>query len=172
MKRVISVACLVLALGVIIALLAKRDSTTARLSPARDASLLFLGVTNLLTGSFAMFCLSNCTRAHIACVPEALELVSAGAWVRTPLTGRASHAVRDWIGVQEELRPGEAFTFLVPPPTTSGAWRLVFMCQEQAQVIDPVTDTVRHLTDAKTRETQLRQFSGRRYYTSSPEVAQ
>jgi len=106
-------------------------------------------------------------------VPEAIEQGGAEAWARTrltPMTGKAS-AVRDWIGLQEELRPGEAFIFLVPPPTTIGAWRMVFMCQEQAQVIDPVTDTVRHFTDTNAMKTQLRQFSGRRYYASSPEVA-
>jgi hypothetical protein len=171
MKRLIIIACLVLALGVSIMLLARRGGAATRSSPAQDASLLVLGVTNLPAGSFTMFCLSNGTRAHIVCVPEAFEQAGAGAWVRTPLTGQASRAVRDWIGVQEELGPGVTFTFLVPPPTTSGAWRLVFMCQEQAPVIDSITDTVKHLTDAKARETQLRQFSGRKYYSSSPEIA-
>ena len=117
-----------------------------------------------------MFCLSNSTMAAIGCVPEAFEQFTTDAWVRTPLTGRWSSAARDWIGVREQLKPGEAFTFLVPSPTTVGAWRLVFMCQEQAQVIDPVMDTVRRLTDTNAIKTQLRQFSGRRYYVSSPEV--
>ncbi len=92
--------------------------------------------------------------------------------MRTPLTGKARAAAGHWIGVQEELMPGESFTFLVPPPTTNAAWRLVFMCQEQQLVVDPVTDRVRHATDSAARESQLRQFSGRRYYVSSPEVAQ
>ena len=170
MKRLIVVACLVLALGVSILLLARRGSAVARQSPARDASLILLGVTNPLTGSLAIFCLSNSTTAHIVCVPEAFEQLDGAAWVRTPLSGRASYRVRGWIGVREELKPGEAFTFLVPPPTAVGTWRLVFMCQEQAQVIDPVTDTLRHLTDTNAVKTQLRQFSGRRYYASSPEV--
>jgi hypothetical protein len=119
-----------------------------------------------------MFCLTNGTRAHIVCVPEAIEQVSAGAWVRTPLTGGARRPGRDWIGVQEELRAGEAFTFLVPPPTTGAPWRLVFVCQEQSPVVDPVTDTVREHTDTNAMITELRQFSGRRYYVSSPEVGE
>jgi hypothetical protein len=161
---------LVIALGVSILLLARRGSAVARQLPTRDASLILLGVTNPPTGGFAVFCLSNSTRAHIVCVPEALEQLTGAAWVRTPLSGRASRRVRDWIGVREELKPAEAFTFLVPPPTAVGPWRLVFMCQEQAQVIDPVTDTLRHLTDTNAVKTQLRQFSGRRYYVSSLEV--
>jgi hypothetical protein len=132
---------------------------------------MLLGVTNLPSGSFAIFCLSNSTGTHIACVPEAFEQPGAGVWVRTPLTGRASRAVRDWIGVPEELKPGEAVTFMVPPPTTSGAWKLVFMCQEQAPLTDPITDTVRHLTDTNAARVQSRQFSGRRYYVTSPEIA-
>jgi hypothetical protein len=171
MKKFIIVAGLLLALGVGIILLARRGGTVARSSPVQDASLLLLGGTNLPTGSFTIFCLTNGTMAHIVCVPEAIEQVSAGAWVRSPLTGKARRAVRNWIGVQEELRPGGAFTFLVPPPTNAATWKLVFMCQEQAKVIDPVTDTVNHITDAKSRATQLRQFSGRRYYPTSPEVA-
>jgi hypothetical protein len=79
--------------------------------------------------------------------------------------------VRDWIGVPEELEPGKAVSFMVPPPTTNGAWRLVFMCQERARLKDPVTDTARHLIDTNAAQVQDRQFSGRRYYVSSPEVA-
>jgi hypothetical protein len=124
-------------------------------------------MTNLSAASFAVFCLTNGTRMHFVCVPQAFEQVRASAWVRTLLTRR-----RDWIGVREELKPGEGFTFMVPPATTNGTWRLVFMCQEQARLIDPVTDTVRHLTDTNALKTQLRQFSGRRYYVTSPEVAQ
>lgn len=172
MKRLIPVACLILALGVGIVLMAKRGSAVARLSPARDASLLLVRVPQPPTSGFARFCLTNGTRAHIACVPEAFEQTSAGTWVRAPLTGGAKRAVRDWVGVPETLGPGEATTFLVPPPTTPGPWRLVFMCQEQAQVIDPVMDAARDVTDAKARSTDLRQFSGRRYYITSPEVAQ
>ena len=149
----------------------KRGSVVARTSWSRKASLLLLGVTNLPAGNFAVFCLSNSTGTHIACVPEAFEQASAGAWVRTPLTGRASRAVRDWIGVPEELKPGQAVSFMVPPPTTKGAWRLVFMCQERTRLIDPVTDTARHLIDTNAAQVQDRQFSGRRYYVSSPEVA-
>ncbi len=170
MKRLIILACIVVALGVSVVLLARRGSVAARPVPARDASLLLLGVTNLPTGSSAVFLLRNSTGTHIACVPEAIEQRIAGAWVRVPLTGKAS-AVRDWIGLQEELKPGEAFTLLVPPPINGTSWRLVFMCQEQSQVVDPVTDLVKHLTDTKAVKNQLRQFSGRRYYISSPEVA-
>ena len=105
-------------------------------------------------------------------MPEAFEQPRASAWVRTPLTGRASRTVRDWIGVPEELKPGQSATFMAPPPTTNGTWRLVFLCQEQALLIDPATDMARHLTDTNVMKTQPRQFSGRRYYVTSPEVAQ
>ncbi len=72
----------------------------------------------------------------------------------------------------KRMEPSEAFTFMVSPPSTGRAWRRLFMCQEQKLVVDPVTDTVRHLTDTNAIKTQLRQFSGRRYYVTSPEVAQ
>ncbi len=138
----------------------------------QNATLLLLGVTNLPVGSLGVFCLTNGTTGHMACVPEAFEEASATGWVHRALGGRAKPAGRDWIGVREELEPGEAFTCMVPPPSPGRAWRLVFMCQEQQLVVDPVTDTVRHLTDTNAIKTQLRQFSGRRYYVTSPEVAQ
>lgn len=171
LKRLLIIACLVLALGGCVVLLARR-AAAVRASLPQNATLLLFGVTNLPAGSFAVFCLSNVTTMHLACVPEAVEQVRAGGWVRMPLTGRATRALRDWIGLREELKPGEGFIFLVPPPTTNGTWRVVFMCREQAPLIDPVTDTVRHLTDTNAMKTQLRQFSGRRYYVTSPEVAQ
>src|SRR6476660_651526 len=129
MKRRITVACLLIALGATVVLLARRGSSVARPLPARDASLMVLGFTNLPKGSFAILSISNNTSAHIACVPEALEESSAGPWTRTPLTGRASRAVREWIGVREELKSGQAASFLVPPPTDSRPWRIVFMGQ-------------------------------------------
>lgn len=167
MKRLILIACLVFAL---VGSIVKWGSVTARTSRAREASLQLLGVSNLPAGSFAVFCLSNSTGTDIACVPEAFEQPIAGAWVHTPLTGRASRTVRDWIGVPEELKPGKAVSFMVPPPTNV-AWRLVFMCQERARLIDPVNDTARHLIHTNAAQVQDRQFSGRRYYVSSPEVA-
>ena len=171
MKRLIIIACALLALAGGLALLVKLNRDAPRAALSRDASLQFLGVTNLPAGSFAVFCLSNCTAAHISCMPEAFELATQGAWARTPPSGKAGQIVRTWLGLREVLQPGEGFTFMVPPPTTNGSWRLVFMCQEQARLIDPVTDTVRHLTDTNAAKTKLRQFSGRRYYATSPEVA-
>jgi hypothetical protein len=138
----------------------------------RDASLLLLGFTNRPAANSAIFFLTNNTRAHLACIPEAFEQIQAGTWVRTSLTGYGSRVVRNWVGVKEELLPHEAFTFSVPPPTNGGTWRLIFMCQEQTQVVDPVVDTVRHITDTNAMKTQLRQFSGRRYDVTSPEVPQ
>ncbi len=138
----------------------------------QNGTLLLLGVTNLPVGSVAVLCLTNGTAGHIACVPEAFKEASATGWVHKALSGRGRPAVRDWIGVPEELEPGEAFTFMVRPPSTGRAWRLVFRCQEQQLVVDPVTDTVRHLTDTNAIKTQLRQFRGRRYYVTSPELAQ
>jgi hypothetical protein len=166
MKRLLTTVCLVLALGGIVLLLARRTRGPGQ------ASLLLLGVTNLPSGNFAVFCLSNGSGIDIACVPEALEQASANTWTRTPLTGRASLAVRDWIGVPEEVKPGQSVTFMVPPPSTNKSWRLVFLCQERARLIDPVTDTVHHLTDTNAMQTQGRQFSGRRYYATSPEFVQ
>ncbi len=136
----------------------------------RDASLLLLGFTNRPAPSSALFCLTNNSRAHIACVPEAFEQLNAGTWARTPLTGKASRAVRNWIGVEEELRPHQGFAFFVPPPTNRGPWRLIFMCQEQTQLVDPVVNTVRQVSDTNAIKTHLRQFSGRRYYVTSPAV--
>ncbi len=86
------------------------------------------------------------------------------------LTGKALGLTRKWIGIPEELKPGEAITFMVPPPVTNGTWRLIFMCQEQKLLIDPVTDVVKHLTDTNAANHQLRQFSGRRYFLRTPDV--
>jgi hypothetical protein len=171
-KKLIIIVCLVLTLGLGVVLLAKRVRAVAGSSLTWDASLLFLGFTNHPAGSFAVFCLSNSTWAHIACVPQAIEQAKAGTWARTPLTGAGSRALRDWIGFRDELKPGEAFTFQLPRPTNGAAWRVILTCQEQSPVVDPVYDTVRHLTDTNAMNNQLRQFSGRRYDVTSPEVAE
>ena len=168
MKTPILVACLVLALALMIVLLTRRGSAASGASSASGASLLLLGPTNLSTGSFVGFCLSNCTREEIACVPEAFEQQTQGEWVRAPVTASGSTGMRNWIGLKEELKPGGAFTFLVPTPTNAGLWRLVFICQERSSVVDPVTDTVRHLANTNARNT--RQYSGRKCHVTSPEV--
>ena len=80
MRRTIIIVCLFLAVGVSLVLLAKRGGAAMRSSTAQDTSLLLLGVTNVPTGSFAVFCLSNGTRRHVVCVPEAFEQAGAGAW--------------------------------------------------------------------------------------------
>ena len=170
MKRVALIGCLVLLLGAIVVLLAKRLGFATGRSEPRDASLICLGVTKLPKGSFAIFCLSNSTGQDVACVPEAFEERNAGGWVRMPLTRGARGGVRDWIGVPEELRSGQGTSFLVPEPTTNSTWRLVFMCQERARLMDAVTDTARHFLDTNAAQVRERQFSGRRYYISSPEV--
>jgi hypothetical protein len=173
MKTQAIVACLVLALALTIVLLTRRGGVVAIAgsSPASEASLLLLGPTNLPAGTFARFCLSNSTREQIACVPEALEQLTAGTWVQAPFNPGSRSAAANWTGLKNELKPGEACTFLVPPPTNSGRWRLVFMCQERSPVVDPVRDTVRHLTDTNAMKTGLRQYSGRRYHLTSPEVS-
>jgi hypothetical protein len=171
MKRLVLIGCLVLALGAGIVLMAKRGSTATQPSKPQDASLLLVRAPKAPTNRLARFCLSNGTSVRMACMPEAFEQMTAGAWARIPLTGGGSRAVRDWIGVPEILGPGEAQTFMVPPPATTGTWRLVFMCQEQTPVADPVINTAGQITDAKARSTGLQQFSGRRYYVTSPEVA-
>jgi hypothetical protein len=162
--------CLIVAIGVGVVLLARWSGVAVRGSPPQKATLLFLGPTNLPAGSYAVFCLTNETKTPLACVPEAVEQASTNGWMRTSLNGTGGRGMRDWIGVPEELKPGQGFTFLVPSPDSNGTWRLVFMCQEQARLIDPVTDTVRHLTDTNAMQSKIRQFSGRRYYVTSPEV--
>ena len=79
--------------------------------------------------------------------------------------------MREWIGVPEELKPGQAISFLVPPPTNSQTWRLVFMCQEEKTLTDALTNIVRHLSDTNAARVQSRQFSGRRYSVTSSEIA-
>ncbi len=172
MKRIAVGAGLLLVLGMLAVLFVKWGGAKTGPSAPQVATLLHLGSTNLNSLNFAVFCLTNGTSAHFACIPEAFEELNEGIWIRTPLTGRARRVVGNWIGVGEELQPGQAFTFFVPPPTTGAVWRLVFMCQEQAPIIDPVTDTVRHITDTNAVRTNLRQFSGRRYYVVSPQVRQ
>jgi hypothetical protein len=155
-----------------VVLLLRRPVTNTQTSRPQDASLDFVGFTNVpIKGQYAMFCLTNGTRVPIVCVPDAVEQLNEGAWMRTPLTGRARRVLRDWIGVQEELRPGEAFTFSVPPPTTNAAWRLIFLCQERAPVTDTASDLVRHVTDTNAASHQDRRFSGRRYFVTTPKVA-
>ncbi len=171
MKTPVIVACLFIVLALTIALWARRGGAGARPGSATDAALLLLGSTNSATGiSFVRFCLSNSTKAQIACLPESFEQLAGGTWARTPVSGMGSSAARNWVGLKEALKPGESMTFLVPPPTNAAPWRLVFMCQERETVIDPLTDTVRHLTGTNAMKTQLRQFSGRRYHVTSPEV--
>jgi hypothetical protein len=170
MKRLVIVAGVILAVGLVTVLLARRDSAAAHPPSVPDASLLFLSTTNLPGGSFVSLCLSDSTSQQIALVPEAFELRIADAWTRAPLTPGGRTAASNWSGLKNELKPGESCTFLVPPPTNAGAWRLVFMCQERSAMVDPVTDTVRHLADTNAAKTGLRQYSGRRYHVASPEV--
>lgn len=172
MKRWLIIVCLVLALGGSAVLLARRGSGSSRTSSSPDASLLLLGLTNLSAGTYAVFCLSNGTRMHIACVPEAFEQAGPSVGMRTTLSNLGGRNARDWIGVPEELKPGQSVTFMVPPPTTNKTWRLVFQCQERGVLVDPVTDAVRHLTDTNAMQTQDRRFSGRRYQVTSHDVAQ
>ena len=171
MKRLLTIVLLVLVVGAVVIFLFVRSGIRARASARQDASLLCLDMTNLPAGRFAVFSLTNGTGHHIVCIPEAFEQAKTNTWVRTSLTGRGSLQVRNWVGVREELEPGESFTFMVPPPITNGTWRLVFMCQERALVVDSVTDTARQLTDSKSRNNNLRQFSGRRYYITSSSVS-
>ncbi len=172
MKRFLLIAGLVLAIGGVVVLFGRRGGDAVKPALPRDASLLLVGFTNLPSGSFAVFCLTNGTKAHFACVPRALEEFRGSVWVPTALTGPASRQLRNWIGLREELKPGEAFTFMVPPPTTNETWRVVFMCQEQMPLIDPGTDLARHLTDTKAVKSDLRQFSGRMYFVTSPAIGQ
>src|SRR5207302_2384008 len=112
MKKIIIIACITAALIMGVMLVLRRPTRGVRLSRPHEASLLFIGFTNVPTkGSYAIFCFTNSTRAHIVCVPDSVEQSTGGTWVRTPLTGRANRAVRDWLGIKEELVPGEAFTF-------------------------------------------------------------
>jgi hypothetical protein len=165
--------CVALALCAFLGLLAIRGCVVAPRF-AKDASLLLLGLTNRSTANSAVFCLTNNTTAHFAYMPQALEQMKAGAWVSTPLNGNVSPAARNWmrgwIGLGNELRPHQALTLLVPPPTNNATWRLIFMCQEQAQASDPVFDTVKHLIDTNAMKNNLHRFSGRRYYVTSPEI--
>jgi hypothetical protein len=173
MKKPIVIACFAVALIMCMVLVLRQRVTEVQPLHRQQALLLFVGFTNgSAKGDYAAFRLTNSTRAHIVCVPESIEQSNAGAWVITPLTGRAKRRVRDWVGVKEELRPGEAFTFLVPPPTTNGAWRLSFLCQERATLTDAASDLVRHVTDTNAAAHQDRQFSGRRYFVTTPEVTQ
>src|SRR5262249_11034332 len=153
MRRFVLVTCLIVVICGCSVLLFWWGGLAGRNSQLQKASLRFLCLTNLPAGSFAVFCLTNCTRAHLACVPEALEQARTNGWVRTPLNGTASNALRDWVGVQEELGPHQGFTFMVPSRATTGTWRLMFECQEHTVLIDPVTDTVRHLTDTNAMKT-------------------
>jgi len=167
------IACVaVISLVVGVVLLLRRPVTNANTSRPQDASLEFIGFTNVpIKGQYAMFRLTNGTRAQIVCVPDAVEQLNEGVWRRTPLTGRARRVLRDWIGVQEEVKPGEAFTFSAPPPITNAAWRLIFLCQERAAVTDTTSDLVRHIIDTNAAAHQDRRFSGRRYSVTTPEVS-
>jgi hypothetical protein len=170
MKRALIISGLVLILVVTVLLLFRRASGTPDASLSEDATVLLIGFTNISSkGKHAMFCFTNNTTTHIAFVPDSLEQKVEGAWVRTPLTGRAGRVVRNWIGLREELSPEGAFNFYVPT-TNGGTWRLVFMCHERARVRDSVSDVYRHVTDTNAAAVQSRVFSGRRYSLTTPEV--
>lgn len=171
MKKAVIIGCLILVLGAGILVIVQRGRSRAAPSRPQNAALLLLRPPAAASNSPVQFCLTNGTGARVACIPAALEQRSGEAWVRLPLTGGGSRALRGWVGVPEVLGPGEARNFTVPAPAATGAWRLVFMCQEQTAVADPVIDTARRLTDAKARSNGLQQFSGRRYEVTSPELA-
>lgn len=144
------------------------DPATAGLT---NASLLLVAATNTVSGPIATFVLSNGTPAHICCVPEAIERQTNGAWARMSLFGNGQRLTRKWKGVPEELQPKQAARFTIPAPWTNATWRLVFSCQEQRPVADRVADVVSHIKNATAAETNLRQFSGRRYSVTSAEVS-
>jgi hypothetical protein len=171
MKLTLGILGIVIILVVAVLLVSRRPSGTP--AALNDASLLLIGFTNIPSkGRHATFCLTNNTTKHIAFIPDSREQMVAGAWQRTPLSGRARRAVRDWIGLREELSSHEAFTFYVQTPTNSGTWRLVFMCQEREPVKDGVRDVYQHVTDTNAAALQSRVFSGRQYFLRSPEVTE
>jgi hypothetical protein len=136
----------------------------------QNASLLFSGTSNLVSSTVTTFTLTNGTPAHIACIPQAVEYQTNQTWITVPLTGPSQRLVRTWTAVPEELRPGQARLFMVPPPYTNCNWRLVFYCQEQKVLLDATKDTIRHLTATNTAQASSRQFSGRHYLVTSPPI--
>ena len=173
MKRALIISGLAAMLIVMVLFLSQHPSDTPEPSASRDATILLVGFTNLSDkGRHAIFCFTNDTRAPIVLVPDSLEQLVDGAWVRAPLSGRARRVVSDWIGLREELPPGKAFHFHVPTAANDGKWRLVFMCQERARVRDGVSDVYRHVTNTNAAALQSRVFSGRQYFLTSPEVSE
>src|SRR5262245_13441434 len=85
----------------------------------QNASLLFNGMSNLVSSTVATFTLSNGSPAHIACIPQATEYQTNQTWARVSLMGNSQRLTRKWMGVPEELLPGKAALFMVPPPYTN-----------------------------------------------------
>lgn len=110
--------------------------------------------------------------ASIACLEEAIEFETTNGWVRRQLQGLVDSPIHAWIGRQAELGPGRAFTFLVPPPTTNGAWKLEFLCRERDRLWDTYDDVVRTGMSGNAGAAHPRYYSGRSYRLTTPEVAQ
>lgn len=158
--------CFVVAFALLTVVVAKAADTNAP-----TATLIFTGMTNSSSGKVARFVLTNGTSAHVVAMPIAFEYQTNNVWKQVPLLGNNYYRlIRRWTGLPEELRAGRAASFIVPPPYTNCNWRLIFNCQEQRPIIDTAHDTVRHFTATNAVQKGTRQFSGRHYLITSPEV--
>src|SRR5262245_46423041 len=85
-------------------------------SKPQNASLLFNGMSNLVSSTMAVFTLTNGSPAHIACIPEAIEYQTNQTWARVSLMGNSQRLVRKWTSAPQELLLGKAALFMVPLP--------------------------------------------------------
>ena len=76
-----------------------------------------------------------------------------------------------WIGMREQLAPGQGFIFSVPMPTNELPWRITFNCSERALLTDAARDLVRHATATNAAMQSSKVYSGTRHVITTPEVS-
>ena len=180
MKRHVIVGVLALLLGMMFLLLVMKHSR-GRGFATREASLVFVGFTNLPTGGGGVIlCCTNGSGKPIHLAVENFDTLSFGEWEthrldngdgRGGLTEEGKRWLNRFSGTPDRLGPKEARTFFVPSPQTNTTWRIRFSCVEQT-----LGDKIRKLTIGGAElpphavSANGEWFTGRRYRLLSAEI--
>jgi hypothetical protein len=175
----------------IVGFLALLSGSLAYRPTSRDASVTFLGYTNVTgKGRCVIFSITNTSRPRIALLLDSFEEDLAGSWTRRPLTLPSgmhitpeAHAwMSSFVGWKENLASGDGFIFHVAAPTTNAPWRIRFIAQQRdgwdrwrgmVGMTRPNSIVLFDKpSDPNRRFFGHRVFSGRRYTFLSPEVPQ
>src|SRR5450759_4585393 len=140
MKRNVIIAILALLVGTIL-LLWVANNWRSRAAAMQEASLIFIGFTNLPTkGDGVILCCTNSSAKPICLSIKNYDTFSSGKWETHRLDngdrkGGLTDEAKQWLhrfnGTPNRLGPNEAATFYVPSPETNAAWRVRFSCVEQ-----------------------------------------